>query len=908
MKMVVKIKEESIINESNDMNETSIMKKLSCSENKSNNAKRFIKAMLQVSVFILFFTFVSLKSNATSIESQGDLNASCKWILYDDGTLTIDKKEENLQCELSAGKLYSSSWNINKIKKIVFLCKVKANENSNRLFSYFVNLQKIENLNLLDTSSVKDMGNMFQECRNLIELNISKFNTSKVTNMSQMFYDCAKVTKLDVSKFNTEKVTTMESMFYCCKELTKLDVSKFNTEKVTTMAGMFCCCYVLETIDVSNFNTSGVQNMESMFGGCIKLQELDVSNFNTSEVYNMTTMFSACSNMQELDISNFDTRKVTSGSNMFYLDKFKSITLGENTFKSFTDVQATSVNLNAFDSNYYTGWVDKANQDGESYPTGKELFMAHGSNPAKRTYIWLGKPANIIFDLNYDTNGETSESYDESINTRYDQIINLSNVKPPQREGYVFKGWAESEILANSKTKTKINGTNVKWVGNKTLYAIWSKKSSSDLEQTSQKTVILANGTAYPDTLTASVLANIKNAPILLSNFKNVNTTTLNEIKRLGATEVIIIGGNQVVYESVVTQLEKEVAEVNVSRIWGEDRYQTAIKVGEEVRKLNSDSVSAKGNTSQNSIILAVGTNFPDAMSVTSLAEYTNTPILLTQTDSLNTDTQNALKSWNITNVTIIGKENAVSKKVEDIIKSLDISEDAENIISEIENRTSDRHTINKEILSVSEDVQNSLVLVRSESELSNVTASVSTKNLLNSKYTHSSSDIVTRVNAKTLSAKVESTSANSITVDRIGGEDRYETAKLIGEKLISLLGNAETSTSINSSNTIAQAILVDGTNFPDALTVSSLAGYYQAHVLLTQREFLNNTTQKALKDWSVSKITIAGGTNAVAKEIEDELKELKQNISTPMTIERLAGVDRYETAVKISQKYSSVK
>jgi putative cell wall-binding protein len=53
--------------------------------------------------------------------------------------------------------------------------------------------------------------------------------------------------------------------------------------------------------------------------------------------------------------------------------------------------------------------------------------------------------------------------------------------------------------------------------------------------------------------------------------------------------------------------------------------------------------------------------------------------------------------------------------------------------------------------------------------------------------------------------------------------------------------------------------------------------------------------------------VTIAGGTNAVSKEIEEELKELKQNLSSAMTIERLAGVDRYETAVQISQKYSGL-
>ncbi|MDR1774723.1 MAG: hypothetical protein LBR30_07675, partial [Clostridioides sp.] len=83
------------------------------------------------------------------------------------------------------------------------------------------------------------------------------------------------------------------------------------------------------------------------------------------------------------------------------------------------------------------------------------------------------------------------------------------------------------------------------------------------------------------------------------------------------------------------------------------------------------------------------------------------------------------------------------------------------------------------------------------------------------------------------------------------------------------------------------------------------LAGHYKVPVLLTQRENLNKTTENALKNWSVSKVTIAGEVNAVAKKVEDELK---QNVLNSMTIERLGGSDRYETAVKISQKYSLLK
>ena len=56
----------------------------------------------------------------------------------------------------------------------------------------------------------------------------------------------------------------------------------------------------------------------------------------------------------------------------------------------------------------------------------------------------------------------------------------------------------------------------------------------------------------------------------------------MKEIKRLGVDEVIISGGPASVSEKVVSQLKK--AGYNVRRIAGKDRYETAEKIGDEVR------------------------------------------------------------------------------------------------------------------------------------------------------------------------------------------------------------------------------------------------------------------------------------------------------------------------------------
>ena len=130
---------------------------------------------------------------------------------------------------------------------------VVANYNSSYLFSDFSELTEIENLNLLDTSQVADMSEMFSYCSGLTSLDLSNFDTSQVTDMSRIFYNCRSLTSLDVSNFDTSKVTRMDSMFHNCISLTSLDVSNFNTSNVTNMEDMFCYCPAWDTVDHKKF-------------------------------------------------------------------------------------------------------------------------------------------------------------------------------------------------------------------------------------------------------------------------------------------------------------------------------------------------------------------------------------------------------------------------------------------------------------------------------------------------------------------------------------------------------------------------------------------------------------------------------------------------------------------------------
>ena len=178
-------------------------------------------------------------------------------------------------------------------------------------------LRKIGGLEYLNTSEVKDMGEMFSGCSRLTSLDLSHFNTQNVTNMFGMFQRCYRLTSLDLSHFNTQNVTNMGGMFSVCYRLTSLDFSHFNTQNVTDMSRMFYGCSGLTSLDVKNFNTQNVTDMRGMFSDCSGLTSLDVSTFNTQKVTDMRGMFRSCSALPSLDLLHFNTQNVTNMSEMF---------------------------------------------------------------------------------------------------------------------------------------------------------------------------------------------------------------------------------------------------------------------------------------------------------------------------------------------------------------------------------------------------------------------------------------------------------------------------------------------------------------------------------------------------------------------------------------------------------------
>lgn len=176
-------------------------------------------------------------------------------------------------------------------------------------------------------------------------------------------------------------------------------------------------------------------------------------------------------------------------------------------------------------------------------------------------------------------------------------------------------------------------------------------------------TVVLASGQNIADALVASSYADIEEAPILLTNKNSISDEVLDEIERLKADKVVIVGGQSSISSSVESRLKKE--DIKVTRISGRDRFGTSDKLSQEVSRLSKKSSQA---------ILVNGYKNIDALSVSSLATKEDLPILLNGRNTLNMSVKNRLKQMNVKKVYIIGGNNSISSDVEKELNRMQIS------------------------------------------------------------------------------------------------------------------------------------------------------------------------------------------------------------------------------------------
>ena len=170
------------------------------------------------------------------------------------------------------------------------------------------------------------------------------------------------------------------------------------------------------------------------------------------------------------------------------------------------------------------------------------------------------------------------------------------------------------------------------------------------------KTVIVVRHDLFPDSMTASVLAKLKDAPILLNPTNKLDPRVAAEIKRLGAEEVIIVGGPDSISEKVRGDLKVYDKDKDVERIAGVDRYGTSEMVARRVVGITGKKYTG---------VVASGQVFPDALSVGTFASRDGYPILLVKKDMVPNQVERAIKDLEIKKTYIAGGTNTISKLTE---------------------------------------------------------------------------------------------------------------------------------------------------------------------------------------------------------------------------------------------------
>ncbi|WP_211655288.1 cell wall-binding repeat-containing protein [Planococcus alpniumensis] len=172
-------------------------------------------------------------------------------------------------------------------------------------------------------------------------------------------------------------------------------------------------------------------------------------------------------------------------------------------------------------------------------------------------------------------------------------------------------------------------------------------------EDDSVETVVVATGADFPDALAAAPLAGFHYSPLLLTKRDSLPAGFAAELKRLGAENVVLVGGTGAISENV----KKQIADlgVKVERISGKTRYETAVNIAEEV---------GMGDT----LYVATGANFADSLSVSPAAALSADPIILVPANgTVPTVVADYIEANQPELPIIVGGEGAVKPTVEEL-------------------------------------------------------------------------------------------------------------------------------------------------------------------------------------------------------------------------------------------------
>jgi putative cell wall-binding protein len=170
-------------------------------------------------------------------------------------------------------------------------------------------------------------------------------------------------------------------------------------------------------------------------------------------------------------------------------------------------------------------------------------------------------------------------------------------------------------------------------------------------------TVYLANGTNFPDALSASPAAAAFGGAVILVNgaSASVDAATLALLTTLGVTDVKIAGGTGSISAGIEAQMVDIYGADHVVRNGGADRYATSILI-------NADQF-----TTAPVVYLAQGAGFPDALAGAALAGNEGAPLFVSSSNCISQGLLDALTSLGTERLVLLGGTGVLSTAVEDL-------------------------------------------------------------------------------------------------------------------------------------------------------------------------------------------------------------------------------------------------
>ena len=188
-----------------------------------------------------------------------------------------------------------------------------------------------------------------------------------------------------------------------------------------------------------------------------------------------------------------------------------------------------------------------------------------------------------------------------------------------------------------------------------------------DAGEFKSKFAILVTSDGYWDALTASGVAGLVDAPVIMTPTTYLAEQARAQLAELRPSTIIVCGGTAAVTSEVATAAAAAAGGAKIERCWGQDAVGTAINI-------YSRAVALTGGQWATTAFLCTNDGYWDALSAAPISYAMHMPIFLTDgAKSISIQTLAALKAGGIKAVYIVGGTVAISSAVEAAIKKAGI-------------------------------------------------------------------------------------------------------------------------------------------------------------------------------------------------------------------------------------------